>query len=290
MAKIMTYGILQQHRRIRDIFDDSSCVYIVSTKLLKSDYSGYCLRIRRSSDNTTQNIGFDSNGVVDTSAISTFIGVGTGYVDIWYDQSGNGNHAVQSTLVCQPSFDLSDVSIYFDGNNDRLGSPHSSIYDFTKTTPYSLVLSGHTTDRLIFNKFSLGDINGYYNGYHLATEFGGTISSMLRGKAAGERLFVISTSSTWKSGNDIVIGISYNGTINANEMNLYGNGKRQSKTVSTNNLVNSPQNTALLQIGIAAATSDISYACTVGNYRSAIIFNRYLTAYEMAYINSILIN
>lgn len=280
---------MQQHRRIRDIFDDSSCIYIISVKLLKSDYTGYCLRIRRDSDDTTQDIGFDMNGVVDTSAISTFIGAGTGYVDTWYDQSGNGNHAVQATLAYQPSFDASDVSAYFDGNDDQLDSPHSSIYNFTKTSKFSMIVHGNTTDRLIFNKFARGDNNAGFNGYHTTTETSGTISFMLRGNGVTERIFVQSVSKTWKSSNDIVVGSSYNGSIDANEVNLYGNGKRQSKIISTNSLVNSPENTWPLTLGRAGATAIIKDACTVGNYKSAIIFNRYLTAYEMAHIYSRLI-
>lgn len=48
-------------------------------------YTGPCIRVRRSSDSTEQDIGF-SNGVVDTAAIATFVGSGTGYVLVWYDQ------------------------------------------------------------------------------------------------------------------------------------------------------------------------------------------------------------
>lgn len=289
MAKVMTYSIMQQHRRIRDIFDDSSCIYIVSVKLIKSDYTGYCLRIRRDSDNTTQNIGFDSNGIVDVAAISTFLGAGTGYVDIWYDQSGNGNHAVQATLAYQPSFDASDVSVHFDGNGDQLDSPHSSVYNFTKTSKFSMIVHGNTTERLIFNKYAGGDRDNWYNGYQTTTEASGNMSFILRGNGVTERIFVQSVSKTWKSSNDIVVGSSYNGSIDANELNLYGNGKRQSKIIYTNSLVNSPENTRPLTLGRAAATREPMYASTVGNYKSAIIFNRYLTAYEMAYIYSSLI-
>jgi len=48
-------------------------------------YTGACIRVRRSSDSTEQDINF-VNGIVDTATIATFVGAGTGYVMVWYDQ------------------------------------------------------------------------------------------------------------------------------------------------------------------------------------------------------------
>lgn len=53
-------------------------------------YTGPCIRVRRSSDNTEQDINF-SGGVVDTNAIASFVGSGTGYVMTWYDQKNAYN-------------------------------------------------------------------------------------------------------------------------------------------------------------------------------------------------------
>ena len=74
-----------------------------SLRKIKSTYTGFAIRVRRSSDNSSQDIGFDGNGNLDTTAITSFVGVGNGFVSIWYDQSGNGNNFLQSTLVNQPS-------------------------------------------------------------------------------------------------------------------------------------------------------------------------------------------
>lgn len=68
---------------------------------VKSDYSGYCIKIRRSSDNTTQDIGFVNNEV-DTASIIAFVGANSAYVHTWYGQSGNGHNAVQTTNGNQP--------------------------------------------------------------------------------------------------------------------------------------------------------------------------------------------
>lgn len=66
-----------------------------------NNYAGSCLRVRRSSDNTEQDIGF-SSGFVDSATAETFCSGTDGYVVTWYDQSGNANHATQSTTSAQP--------------------------------------------------------------------------------------------------------------------------------------------------------------------------------------------
>jgi hypothetical protein len=71
-----------------------------ATALLVPDYEGDCIRIRRSGDNAETDIGFDGTGL-DRDAIATFCSPGDGFVKVWYDQSGNGNHATQSTTSNQ---------------------------------------------------------------------------------------------------------------------------------------------------------------------------------------------
>lgn len=66
---------------------------------LLTSYTGSILRIRRSSDNAEQDIGYVANGDLDTAAVSTFIGGGSGYIVDWYDQSGNGYTAAQTTAA-----------------------------------------------------------------------------------------------------------------------------------------------------------------------------------------------
>jgi hypothetical protein len=73
-----------------------------SLRLLDSDYTGSAIRVRRASDNTEQDIGFDGNGDLDTSALATFCAGTDGFVKVWYDQSGNSNDATQTTTSSQP--------------------------------------------------------------------------------------------------------------------------------------------------------------------------------------------
>ena len=95
-----------------------------SIQRLSSSYLGACLRVQRSSDNTEQDIGFVNNEL-DTVSLLNFIGAGTGYVSIWYNQGSGGINAVQSVQSFMPRIVLSGVlnlssngkpSLYFVGD------------------------------------------------------------------------------------------------------------------------------------------------------------------------------
>ena len=59
-------------------------------------------RVRRSSDNAELNIGFTASGDLDTASLLAHVGSGNGFVTTWYDQSGNGRNAAQTTAAIQP--------------------------------------------------------------------------------------------------------------------------------------------------------------------------------------------
>jgi len=97
-----------------------------SLRQLSSTYTGKAVNVRRSSDTTTQDIGFTANGDLDTAALKTFVGNGNGYVVTWYDQSGNGRNATQPTVAKQPQIVTGGVvyrslsgkpTVYFGGSN-----------------------------------------------------------------------------------------------------------------------------------------------------------------------------
>ena len=75
---------------------------ISAARRLRADYTGDLIRVRRASDSAEQDIGFDGDGLLDTSALATFCAGTDGFVVRWYDQSGNGNDAVQATTANQP--------------------------------------------------------------------------------------------------------------------------------------------------------------------------------------------
>ena len=55
-----------------DTYSGAAAAY--SLRKLRNDYTGSAITVRRSSDNTSTNIGFDGNGNLDTTALTTFVG------------------------------------------------------------------------------------------------------------------------------------------------------------------------------------------------------------------------
>jgi hypothetical protein len=91
-----------------DLYPNAAAAY--SLRKLRTAYTGSAIRVRRSSDNTEQDIGFVS-GNLDTVSLLAFCGAGNGFVTTWYDQSGNANNATQSTAANQPEIVSSGVVI-----------------------------------------------------------------------------------------------------------------------------------------------------------------------------------
>lgn len=125
-----------------DFSDDFSHAY--SVHQLTNSYTGACLRVRRSSDNAEQDIGFTSSGDLNTASISSFCGGNNGFVSKWYGQdssggTGSGNDAVQSDPDQQPKiFNGTSVievngkpSLDFDANTGWFATTASRLQPFS---------------------------------------------------------------------------------------------------------------------------------------------------------------
>jgi 3D (Asp-Asp-Asp) domain-containing protein len=101
---LSTHGIvgsqIQSFVGLLDLYPSAAVAY--SVRKLSSTYTGSAIRVRRSSDNTEQDIGFTALGNLDTTALTTFCSGTNGFVTTWYDQSGNGINATQTTAANQP--------------------------------------------------------------------------------------------------------------------------------------------------------------------------------------------
>jgi hypothetical protein len=124
---LSTHGIvgsqIQSFVGLLDTYPNAAAAY--SVRLLRTAYTGSAIRVRRSSDNSESDIGF-SSGNLDTTALTTFCSGTNGFVTTWYDQSGNGRNATQTTAANQPQIVSSGAvinvntkpSLQFDGTND----------------------------------------------------------------------------------------------------------------------------------------------------------------------------
>jgi hypothetical protein len=109
-----------------DTYPNAAAAY--SLRKLRTAYTGSAVEVRRTNLDVAD-IGFTSTGELDTAALLAFTGTGVldnGFVTKWYDQSGNGLNATQSTALNQPKIVSSGSvilengkpSISFDGLDD----------------------------------------------------------------------------------------------------------------------------------------------------------------------------
>jgi hypothetical protein len=122
-----------------DVYPSAAAAY--SVRKLRSGYAGSAIRVRRSSDNAEQNIGFDANDNLDTSSLTTFCSGTNGFVTTWYDQSGNGINATNTTAISQPQIVSSGSVINLNGKPTA---------QFTRANDHKLLnnafsISGSTT-------------------------------------------------------------------------------------------------------------------------------------------------
>jgi hypothetical protein len=87
-----------------DQYSGAAAAY--SLRKLDKDYTGSAIRVRRSNDNTEQDIGFVGNDL-DTASLKTFVGANSGFITTWYNQADSAGvfgtkNATQTTAANQP--------------------------------------------------------------------------------------------------------------------------------------------------------------------------------------------
>jgi hypothetical protein len=141
-----------------------------------SDKAVIALRVRRDSDDEETNIGFDSNGDLDTTAISDFCSTANGYVTRWWDQSTNGNHADQpvggtGSNVNQPLIyngtavieENGKPALNFDKSNDQnLRLASTSYLTNTNDMGFFAVCKSSTSPNSFTCAATISNVNTYY--------------------------------------------------------------------------------------------------------------------------------
>lgn len=226
-----------------DTYSGAAVAY--SLRKLRTAYTGNAITVRRSSDNTSQQIGFDSNGNLDTTSLLSFVGAGNGFVTTWFDQSGNNNNASSSTLAEQPQIvsggNLILVngkpSISFDGTNDYMNysiiTCSSNHYNFT-------VIKRDTPGVRMFG----------LSGRDFASKYLMTLWSDNNFYFQGKNLYYIASTSTDTTTNQILL----TGVNNAGVLNIYKNSNIINTTLVNDN-------------GITATTNSL------GNYNGNLFSN-----------------
>ena len=168
-----------------------------SVRKLSSGYTGNAIKVRRSSDDATQVIGFTVGGALDISALLAFAGTGDAFVDTWYDQSGNGKNLTQANSVNQPrivssgSMDLENSKpfIRFFG---VVGGTFNSLNLATEMTT-----TGHLS---VVNKFVTGGggfLLGHSSYYYWHSDYGLAINRLISQQYASSS---VKNSKIWQNG------------------------------------------------------------------------------------------
>jgi hypothetical protein len=191
-------GSINVNPKLLDAYPNAAAAY--SLRKLTNLYLGNAIRVRRT-DNTEQDIGFNVDGDLDTTALTSFCNGTNGFVTTWYDQSGNGRNATQTTATLQPLIVSSGI-IYTLNGKTRLSCP-SKLFTVTQIPSSSFS---------IFSVLKNNTINNY-SGYY---------QNVGTGSSGGFKILSQSNAGSWRS-----MFLYYNGST---EAMLYSRGK------STNSL------------------------------------------------------
>ena len=208
----------------------------VSLRLLKSDYTGSAIRVRRDNDNAEADIGFAGN-YLDESALSTFCGSNDGHVVTWYDQSGSGFNTTQPSANNQP--------IIYDGTSGIIKSFNKPAVRFDivsyvgdqlkynanplmgNSQPYTAVVV------VVPNNTSGGRQTFYDLGYATSASEHGVESSTFRTNSGQGSTIITSVSdNTHYLSFGVFNGTSTNFTINGSLNNVTNGGGRQNQKIT----------------------------------------------------------
>ena len=203
-----------------------------SLRRLRSAYTGPAIKVRRSSDNTEQDISFTSDGQLDTSALTAFAsGSDSAFVTTWYDQSGFARHFVQTTVAAQPRIVNNGVvdtrnskpTLVLDGN-DYLTSSTVGLYVAGSASVAMVSVVNASTNATVLAEVGASSTHSY----RLARVGAGSTSSAWRASltasntvvweqsASGDttfdgtshQLFVVDTGTTIAQWHDQIVGLA----------------------------------------------------------------------------------
>ena len=207
-----------------------------SVRKLSSSYNGNAIKVRRSSDNTTQDIGFTAGGDLDVSTLLAFTGSGNdAFVDTWYDQSGNGKNLSQATAINQPRI-VSSGSMYLENNK-----PFIRFFGLAPGNFNSLNLANDmtTTGHLaVVNKFATGGggfLLGHTSYYYWHSDYGLAINRLISQQHASSS---VKNSKIWQNG----ISISTNEALFNTSLMVQSLVPENASTVTTWNNIGSDRN------------------------------------------------
>jgi len=272
-----------------DSFPNAAAAY--SLRKLRTNYTGNCIRIRRASDNTEQDIGF-LNNFLDTASIQTFCSATSGFVTTWYDQSDSARNATQATAANQPKIYDSAASSLTKRNNKVSFSLDGTDFLIIGNSSFILTDTGYgacfaitcntntTTQRAIFfvnnNTSSLGRfIISYIQSLKNRVTVGG--------RRLDANSFQVINSNTNYSTTDLALNVGILDYANSDAF-LYENGTQTASTTTFQTDGNT-SNTASIGTGRRLFTQ--STTSIVGSASEIIFYNTDQSANRTSIENNI---
>jgi hypothetical protein len=245
-----------------DDYPNAAAAY--SLRKLRSGYTGSAIRVRRSSDNTEQDIGFDLMGALDTTALLAFTGTGVldyGLVKTWYDQSGNGRNATQTTAASQPRIVSSGTVLVDSQNKPQLQltlNGHFNVSNLLSfTQPFSPIVVAEPTSigsfEFIFDSTGSNRITTFSRNTQIPAISAGMTISAINTHTRAQHLYfsiynttnsflyldsmqTISGNAGSNSYSDITLGSIFGSVGKASEFIFYGNNQSSNRTGIENNI------------------------------------------------------
>lgn len=189
----------------------------VGMRRLFAEYTGPIIRLRKGSGMSAieQDIGYLSDGSLDTAAVITFLAGGTGYVTKWYDQSGNGRNFAQTSESNQPTITLTGInnkpSVSFSPKQYLTISSSTALFNYLHTNTgrwtMCMVLNQPTTFAKVIIANNEGSSANY--GVFLGENSSDRIQLFLPSGASADVTVV--SNNNYLTGSTFV-NIAYNGT------------------------------------------------------------------------------
>mgnify|MGYP005996346037 CR=1 FL=1 len=145
--------------------DYSGAAAAYSLRLLDNTYTGDAIVVTTNGSDSAS-IGFVNNEL-DTASLEAFAGGGDAYVTTWYDQSGNGNNATQTTFSDMAKIVSNGSTILVNGKAGFLMTSTTSAYINTTPIVAQSVFSVTKSDAfqtINYIAFQTSGTKGLFNG------------------------------------------------------------------------------------------------------------------------------
>ena len=151
-----------------DVVSTSTCNGAYAAYRVSSSYIGPTMTVRRSVDNVTLDFYANAYGQLGTAlngtgtTLESWLNTSSGYVTKWYDQSGKGNHATQTSTSNQPIIDCVNNRLDFTAGS---GTAYLSLPTGTVPTCKTYSVTGYISTNSASRTTLIGDNNNLQNIY-----------------------------------------------------------------------------------------------------------------------------